>query len=557
MRQIRFTLAALFTSALLAACGGGDDAPPVVAASPTLTGLAATGAAMANATLTAKCVTGAPVTGTANAGGVFTLTLNGGQTAPCMVQATSGSVTLHSFAADLGRINITPLTELVVTKALGTSAAAGFATFDAAKGAAIKAALAPAKAYVTTLITAQAGAAPSGDVLTGVFQVGDADDKLLDKLAAALLAAGKSLDTLRAGAEVTITTVKVAGDSIADSGTFGIKFSMQGNATDPMKIWTERIAESYKLAPICARYGATGPNTVVLNPAATACTSYAVGGGRINMASAPTSPFSIPQQLKDMATEKPYAKGDLLLVDGGGNDAADLTGAFLNVPADGGLAYRTLLVSLLPATTVDPLLAQGQAGAAQAGGAYMMALANKMYDAVKTQALDKGAKNVVVLNMPGITNTPRFQGVLALVAAANGGGTAGATARAQTEALIKQWATAFNAQLKANFANNSSVVLVDFYGRFNDQIARPAAYGLTNVTVPACPTTGTGTDGLPTYDAASCTATSLSAQTPPAGATGGTSWWKTYLFSDGFHPTIYGYQLMGDLVKLDLTLSGR
>ena len=67
----------------------------------------------------------------------------------------------------------------------------------------------------------------------------------------------------------------------------------------------------------------------------------------------------------------------------------------------------------------------------------MAALANTFYDQLKAGALDKGAKRLAILNMPGITNTPRFQMVLDSIAAASGGGTAGATARSQSEALFK------------------------------------------------------------------------------------------------------------------------
>jgi len=44
--------------------------------------------------------------------------------------------------------------------------------------------------------------------------------------------------------------------------------------------------------------------------------------------------------------------------------------------------------------------------------------------------------------------------------------------------------------------------------------------------------------------------------TPPAGATGGANWWQTYAFSDGFHPTPYGYQLLGQLVAKSLATAG-
>ena len=197
MRQIRFKLAALSAAAMVAACGGGDSAPPP---NPTITGLAATGAAMANANLTAKCLSGAAVTGKTAADGSFSLELSGGQTAPCLVQATNGTLTLLGLATDAGRINITPLSDLVISRALGSDSAAAFANFDATKVTAIKAGLDAAKAYVKAEIIALAGSAPSGDPLTGVFKIGDADDKVLDNLAAKLLATGKKIDDLRLGA---------------------------------------------------------------------------------------------------------------------------------------------------------------------------------------------------------------------------------------------------------------------------------------------------------------------------------------------------------------------
>ena len=192
MRQTRFQLAALGVASLLAACGGGSSYQSI-------TGLAATGAALAGAAVTAKCASGPAMTGTTSTDGAFTLALSNGQTMPCMVQVVKGDTTLHSIATDSGRNNVTPLSDLVVTKALGSDAATAFASFDAAKGATIKAGLEAAKAYVKTQVTDMTGAAPSGDMLTGAFKVGDADDKVLDNLTAKLATTGKKLDDLRQG----------------------------------------------------------------------------------------------------------------------------------------------------------------------------------------------------------------------------------------------------------------------------------------------------------------------------------------------------------------------
>ena len=387
---------------------------------------------------------------------------------------------------------------------------------------------------------------------------------LLTTAAAAILVGcgggGADSTSQRAG----ITSVKVMGDSLSDSGvfkglpTYGRMFSVQDSASEPNTVWTERIAAILGTPQLCNFFKFTGA-TFVPNPVA-GCTSFAVGGGRINninpQTGAGSSPFSITYQLQTASAAGNYKSSDLLLVDGGGNDAADLVGAYLAAATDGGASYAAMTGTLIPMTTLGPLLAAGPSGLAQAGGVYMVALADKFYDSIKTSALDKGAEKVAVLNMPGITNTPRFQMVLDSISRAYGGGAAGAAARGQSEALFKSWVEAFNARLAAKVAGDKRVVLVDFYTAFNDQIANPAQYGLTNVKTPACPITGLGSDGLPTYNFQTCTAAALSAMTPPAGATGGTNWWQTYAFSDGFHPTPLGYQLLSQLVAKSLATAG-
>jgi outer membrane lipase/esterase len=387
---------------------------------------------------------------------------------------------------------------------------------------------------------------------------------LLTTAAAAILVGcgggGADSTSQRAG----ITSVKVMGDSLSDSGvfkglpTYGRMFSVQDSASEPNTVWTERIAALLGTPQLCNFFKFTGA-TFVPNPVA-GCTSFAVGGGRINNINPQTgaglSPFSITYQLQTASAAGNYKSTDLLLVDGGGNDAADLVGAYLAAATDGGASYAAMAGTLIPAATLNPMLAAGASGLAQVGGVYMVALADKFYDSIKTSALDKGAEKVAVLNMPGITNTPRFQMVLDSIAAAYGGGATGAAARGQSEALFKSWVEAFNSRLAAKVAGDKRVVLVDFYTAFNDQIANPAQYGLTNVKTPACPISGLGSDGLPTYNFQTCTAAALSAMTPPAGATGGANWWQTYAFSDGFHPSPLGYQLLSQLVAKSLATAG-
>jgi outer membrane lipase/esterase len=340
--------------------------------------------------------------------------------------------------------------------------------------------------------------------------------------------------------EGKVIAVRVLGDSIADAGTFGRPFTIQG---DQSFIYPQRVAQAYGFTPGCSYFKFTG--TTFLPSADTTCTNYAVGGGVINGAAAgitAADPRNLNVQFNSATSTGLYSGRELLVIDGGGNDAANLVGAYLRAGSDKGAAYVAVLGTLLTPAQVGAAAAGGAAGLAGGGAEYMKALANSMADLVQKSAIDRGAKRIALLNMPGITNTPRFQAVLGGVAAASGGGTAGATARAQAEGLFKSWIGAYNAQLASRFANSSEVLIVDFYKFFEDAVTTPAVAGFTNVKDTACPVVGLGSDGLPTYDFATCTEANLAAK-PPAGATGGADWYKTWLFSDGFHPTPFAHQV--------------
>jgi phospholipase/lecithinase/hemolysin len=373
--------------------------------------------------------------------------------------------------------------------------------------------------------------------------------------AAALLAAcgggsGESADT---SPRAQVTNVRVFGDSLADNGTFGIRATVQGAES---QVFFERTAAAYGRT-LCPVYLFSG-GTFVPNPQA-GCTNFAIGGGRINAVQAvnglsAADPRGITLQMSQGAATA-YAPGEMALLVGGGNDAADLVGAFLALGRGQPAGFVALMSSLLPTTQVNAALAAGQAGTVQIAGAYMQALADRWADRIQSNVLDRGAQRVVVLNIPPVTLTPRFIAVLDGVAAASGGGAAGAAARAQVEAAARGWTQAFNARLAQRFEGNARVAVVDFYAAFEAQVADPAQYGLTNVRTPACPAVGTeaGT-GLPTYNFATCTATALSAA-PPAGQTG-PDWWRRYAFSDSFHPTPYGHQLVAQEIARVLALRG-
>jgi phospholipase/lecithinase/hemolysin len=353
-----------------------------------------------------------------------------------------------------------------------------------------------------------------------------------------------------AGPKVGISRVVVAGDSLADAGTFGAKFTVQ-KASDPATgypVYPQIVAQDYGVTVPCNFFASsTGGASFTTNAG---CTDYAVGGAQIvNPATqgGANAPFSLGFQMATAATVAggAWQPTDLIVVDAGGNDAAALVGAYLGAATGptGVANYQAFLAQQLDPTTIGTLLPQTN-GAALAAGAYMQKLADTYWTTVKANTLDKGATHVAILNMPDVTLTPRFAGVLAQVSAANGGGATGAAAAAALKSAIQQWIQAFNAELKADINGDTRVALVPFYEDFTDEVANPTIYGIANVTTPVCSETG-----FP----ATCIDAQLDAA-PPAGAKAG--WWNTYLFSNNFHPTPYGHHLLAASVARALARAG-
>jgi hypothetical protein len=110
LRPLRFGSVVLATSALVA-CGGGGSSP-----SGTVSGTAAIGAALANATVQLICKNGSGST-TSNANGAYSATFQ--FDGPCSITATNGAITIQSFASGTGTFNVTPLTELLLSYLAG------------------------------------------------------------------------------------------------------------------------------------------------------------------------------------------------------------------------------------------------------------------------------------------------------------------------------------------------------------------------------------------------------------------------------------------------------
>ena len=203
------TLAAC-AAALLVACGGGSSSPdavtppPVVPLSLTLSGTAATGAALAMRPVEAKCASGtsaALATGPTGVDGKYSFAIAGGAL-PCVLRVTTadGSV-LHSLATGTGATaaaNITPASELVLVHLAGGPAAGAFSSFDAASLADAKVQIA-LTAVGDTLKAAGVDVAALGNLLTAPLvaahgsTAGNDFDKALDALKAKMAASGITL----------------------------------------------------------------------------------------------------------------------------------------------------------------------------------------------------------------------------------------------------------------------------------------------------------------------------------------------------------------------------
>lgn len=196
-------LALALSTTFLAACGGGGGGTPAAAGAAgsgttdlTVGGTAATGKAIAGATVAAKCQVGTSSSAPTIADGSFSLVVTGGKL-PCVLQITdpSDGSKLHTLATGSGSsatANITPLTEMLTARVLGNEPAVFFAAFDAAV-ATSKVTTVAVKAAQTDVVTVLTGTvdtssladfistqlkAATSDNLTG----GDAQDKLLDAL---------------------------------------------------------------------------------------------------------------------------------------------------------------------------------------------------------------------------------------------------------------------------------------------------------------------------------------------------------------------------------------
>ncbi len=252
------------------------------------------------------------------------------------------------------------------------------------------------------------------------------------------------------------------GDSLTDAGFYGARFTV-----NPGLVWAQDLGN---------RYGIT------VTPVTQGGVDFAQGGARVTQPS-PLIPTGAPQrslsvQIDELLHATPTLNPNAVYtVWIGANDI------LVNVSAAGSGLLTAAQVQANITTAATDTLAQ------------------------IARLRNAGAQRIMVFNLPDIGRTP-----LGL-----------STPSAPFSAL----SGLFNSTLQAGLTSlNVDIIPINVFGLFNEIIANPASFGLTNVTSPAC----TVSSSL------NCTLATLVA--PNAD--------KTYAFADAVHPTPAGHQIISD-----------
>jgi outer membrane lipase/esterase len=347
---------------------------------------------------------------------------------------------------------------------------------------------------------------------------------LLSAVAAALVVVGcgGGGSTTKAVNPRGINQMISFGDSLSDVGTYavgGVLASGGGKYTvnsATAKNWTQVVAPQFGLPDPCpAQTGLDGSATLGFSVAvvnAATCFNHAQGGSRVTNPIGPANKLwpdttnnflgqlTVPvnTQIASALTAKggSFNGKELITVLAGGNDVFAQLALYGSLVGGG---------SSTTAAANQVVTNMGAAGAELAGY-------------INTQLIAKGAKNIVVINLPDVSSTPF---VLSLPA--------GSTA------LVAGMVQTFNGQLQAGVSTKPEVLYVNGYTESINQTNSPATYGLSNVTAKACTTASS---------LFCSTATTLAVDT------------SRYLYADGVHLTPFGYELLAKFVLLKMSENG-
>ncbi len=358
--------------------------------------------------------------------------------------------------------------------------------------------------------------------------------------AAALVACGGGGEP----AKLKLTKVVTFGDSVSDGGAYrvgtiaalgGGKFTVNGAGDNT---WTEALAILLKLPAQCAAQTGLSPNIPGLQGAAVQnfpnCYNYAQGSSRVvavgsgpNGVALQQPPYnqvnlglladSIQNQMvRHLAKAPTYDAGDVVTINGGGNDFFMQLGAVGAAAGGGAGAVGAGTIAGWSAATLTTVSAGGAAavtaaGAAAVGG--MAAAGTALATATKNLVVGPGATIVIVRNLGDLNATPFGQ-----------------TFPASTKQLSTAMTTAFNSALAAGLQGVRGVILFDDYARGQSISANPTAAGYSNATGAACGPDFFSQPGDTVGNSIICNASTL--------IPGDTS---KYAFSDSVHPTPFAH----------------
>jgi phospholipase/lecithinase/hemolysin len=172
------------------------------------------------------------------------------------------------------------------------------------------------------------------------------------------------------------------------------------------------------------------------------------------------------------------------------------------------------------------------------GVAAVTTAASELATAVNTQIVGKGAKYVVVANVPDIGSTPQVTSIT------------DPAAQAQSKVLFDALVSAFNAKLKTDLPDSANVLNIDANTASHDEVANPGKYLLTNVTTTACNLTQPSPNPLASSLACyyvDSTHNNLNTGVLPN---------DHYLFADKVHPTPYAHSLFAQGILQVMTNKG-
>ena len=330
------------------------------------------------------------------------------------------------------------------------------------------------------------------------------------------------------------------GDSLSDVGTYkvGTVLALKGGQytinSDTNQNWTALIAKQLALTEPCpAETGLNGSEKLGFKVAVVkkaGCTNYAQGGARVTDlvgpgnallggANANLGQLTVPlvtQVANHLATvNNTFSGNEIVTVMAGGNDAIINVGIFGSTVAAAAAANPANLPAAAAEAGTKAITSMSTAG-------------TELATLIKDQIIAKGAKYVVVVNLPNLAVTP--------FAAEQEAKLPG------TKDVIGNMSKAFNTALTAGLAGVGNVAMVDAYTVITDQYNNPATYALSNVKETACNLTAANN---PLGSSLLCNASN----TKPGDV-------SHYLFADSVHPTPYGYQLLAQLVAKQMAVAG-